>query len=105
MDERGKDHVLEYAREVLGLGLLYMEFVERVMERGLCNVDAIFFCCSRQQIRNYSIEAFSLLVQHTFMRMKMQLQWSRTVNIHGRPGKNIPSDLFMEYLNRDCKFK
>jgi L1 cell adhesion molecule like protein len=33
----------------------------------------------------------------------MQLMWSRIVNIHGQQGKNIPHDLHMEHLNRECK--
>ena len=33
----------------------------------------------------------------------MQLVWSRCINTHGIPGKNIPSDLFMKHLNRVCK--
>lgn len=33
----------------------------------------------------------------------MQLKWSRMVNVHGRPGKNIAADLHMEHLNRECK--
>ena len=36
-------------------------------------------------------------------RMALQLKWNRTVNTHGRPGKNIPCDLYMEHLNRECK--
>lgn len=35
--------------------------------------------------------------------MKQQLMWERTVNVHGRPGKNIPCGLFMEHLNRERK--
>ncbi len=35
--------------------------------------------------------------------MKQQLQWSWTINTHGRPGKNISCDLHMEHLNRTCK--
>ena len=35
--------------------------------------------------------------------MSMQLKWSRTINVHVRAGKNIPADLHMEHLNRDCK--
>lgn len=35
--------------------------------------------------------------------MAAQLKWNRTVNIHGRPGKNVSSDLHMEHLNRECK--
>jgi len=35
--------------------------------------------------------------------MAMQLKWSRTVNVHGRRGKNVAGDLHMEHLNRECK--
>lgn len=35
--------------------------------------------------------------------MAQQLQWSRTINVHGRPGKNIAADLHMEHLNHACK--
>ena len=55
---------------------------------------------------NYSIEAFILLAQHDFIftpRMKQQLMWERTVNVHGHPGKNIPCDLFLEHLSHECK--
>ena len=104
------DHVQEYAREVLTLGLLYMEFVDAIREG---DGERIFRCWryflllfKATDRRNYSIEAFTLLIQHHFMfskRMRMQLQWSRTVNVHGRPGKNVSCDLHMEHLNRECK--
>ena len=29
--------------------------------------------------------------------------WERTVNMHGRPGRNISRDLHMEHINRACK--
>ena len=32
-----------------------------------------------------------------------QLLWSRFINTHGPPHKNIAGDLHMEYLNRLCK--
>lgn len=54
---------------------------------------------------NYSIEAFIVLAQHDFLfseRMK-QLLWSRTINTHGRPGKNVLCDLHLEHMNRECK--
>ncbi len=35
--------------------------------------------------------------------MKEQLVWERTVNTHGKPGKNISMDLHMEHINRACK--
>ena len=37
------------------------------------------------------------------LRMALQLKCNCTVNTHGRPGKNIPCDLYMEHLNRECK--
>ena len=53
--------------------------------------------------KNYSIEAFTLLVQYHFLltdRMAQQLKRSRFVNIHGC---NIPCDLHLEHLNRQLK--
>ncbi len=35
--------------------------------------------------------------------MALQLKWNRTVNTHGRPGKNVSCDIHMEHLNRECK--
>ncbi len=32
-----------------------------------------------------------------------ELIWSRFINIHGLPGRNIPADLHQEHLNRVCK--
>ena len=55
---------------------------------------------------NYSVEAFTLLVQNYYLfspRKATQLAWSRTVNTHGRPGKNISCDLHLERLNREVK--
>lgn len=54
----------------------------------------------------YSIEDFNLLAQYYLVfseHQKKQLLWSRTVNIHGKPGKNIPMDLHMKHLNRMFK--
>ena len=36
-------------------------------------------------------------------RYAQQLIWSRTINTHGLPGRNIPCDLHMEHLNRLAK--
>ena len=32
-----------------------------------------------------------------------ELIWSRFINTHGHPGRNIPNDLHCEHLNRSCK--
>ena len=61
------DHVLEYAREVLTLELLYMEFVDAVREGDgerilqYWRYFLLLFKATGQ--KNYSIEAFTLLTQ------------------------------------------
>ena len=104
------DHIQEYAREVLSMGLLLMEFVDSIREgdgQRILRCSRVFLPIFKATNRtNYSIETFNLLAQHDFVftpRMKQQLMWERTVNVHGRPGKNIPCDLYMEHLNRECK--
>ena len=54
----------------------------------------------------YSIETFNLLSKYHFIfsgRLSKQLLWSRMVNVHGQPGKNIPMDLNIKHLNRAFK--
>ena len=86
------DSVYEYAREVLSLGLLLLEFVDAIREGDGSRILRcwqyflpIFHATNRT---NYSIEAFNLLAQEKFLlspRMALQLKWSRTINTHGRP--------------------
>lgn len=105
-----EDGVQAYASDVLSLGLLYMEFCDAIREG---DGDRIIRCWrflllifKASNRTNYSIEAFTLLVQEMFLfspRMAAQLKWNRTVNTHGLPGKNVPCDLHMEHLNRECK--
>ena len=56
--------------------------------------------------KNYSIETLNLLFHHDFIlteRQAEELIWSRFINTHGCPGRNIPKDLHCEHLNRLCK--
>ncbi len=56
--------------------------------------------------KNYSIEVLNMLNQYEYMltpRLSQELLWSRFVNTHSIPGRNIPCDLFQEHLNRVCK--
>ena len=104
------DTVHEYAKEVLSLGLLLLEFNDAVREG---DGDRIVRCWrfflplfKASDKTNYAVEAFTLLAQEKYLlspRMAMQLKWSRTINVHGRPGKNVSADLHMEHLNRACK--
>ena len=104
------DEVQQYASELLTLGLFLMEFIDAVREG---DGDRICRCWSFLLLifkatgrKNYAIEAFKLLAQLNYIlspRMATQLKWSRTINVHGRAGKNIAMDLHMEHLNRDLK--
>lgn len=104
------DLVRAYACSVMTHGLLLMEFNDAIKEG---DGDRILRCWSYFMIifkttdrRNYCIEAFNMLMQYHFIfppRLAAQLKWNRTVNVHGRPGKNIACDLHMEHLNREAK--
>lgn len=104
------DHVQAYACEVLTLGLIYMEFKDAIREgdgeriiRCWRYLLVIFKVTGRT---HYSVDAFKLLAQNSFSlspRGAMQLKWNRTVNVHGRIGKNVSCDLHMEHLNKEAK--
>lgn len=56
--------------------------------------------------KNYAVETLQFLLHHDYLlseREAAELLWSRFINVHGRPGKNIPNDLHCEHLNRLCK--
>lgn len=104
------DHVKEYGKELLSLGLLYIEYCDAIHEgdglRILRCWKYMLLIFKAHNKRKYAIQASTLLFQYYVIfseRMKHQLLWSRTVNTHGRPGRNIPMDLHMEHLNRELK--
>ena len=104
------DGVHQYASQILSLGCFYLEFCDCISDgAGKRNIRCwryllpIFKGSGR---KNYSIEALVLLCQNRYLlspQLASQLLWSRTVNVHGRAGKNIPGDLHMEHLNRVAK--
>lgn len=57
--------------------------------------------------RNYAIGAFHTLASIKVLppRLAHQMIWSRTINTHtdGKPGHNIPCDLYIEHINRSLK--
>ena len=55
---------------------------------------------SKAKGRTNSIKALNLL-HYTVTKNGYTIE--RTVNVHGRPGKNVSSDLHIEHLNRLCK--
>ena len=54
---------------------------------------------------NYANEGLKLIMQSLILspRKVMELKWGRCINTQGHQGKNIPSDLHMEHLNRNLK--
>ena len=104
------DGIYEYARDTLTLGLLLKEYSDTIREsdgdRIICVWKFLLPLFRSPGHTNYSLEAFMLLAQYYYLlspRMAAQLAWSRTVNTHGRPGKNISCDLHLEHLNREVK--
>ena len=104
------DGVLNYANEIMSLGIFYMNFKDAIREG---DGDRILMCWKYllplfrvSNRRNYSFEVFSMLYSYYYTlspRQSQQLLWSRSVNIHGQQGRNVSCDLHMEHLNRVCK--
>ena len=105
-----KDHVHEYAKEILSVGLLYMEYQDAVREG---DAHHLLNCWRHLMLifkatahRNYAFESFITLAQCEWFlppQQAMQLKYSRFINVHGRQGCNIPCDLYMEHLNKLVK--
>ena len=110
LQSSASDHVYAYATDVLSLGLIYLEYSDAIREgdgerivRCWRYMMLIFYKTSHI---NYAIEAVTLLAQYHFIftdRMQKQLMWSRTINVAGKKGKNIPMDLYIEHLNKEVK--
>ena len=107
--KKDDDHLQAYAKKVLSLGLLLVEFEDGVRE---ADGERIIRCwryflprfrCSNRT--NYSV-AFNLLFEYEYTmtpRMKQQMMWEHTVNVRGKPGRNVSMDLHMEHINKECK--
>ena len=104
------DLVSEYAVQLLRLGCFYQEYSDAIREGD----GGRLLRCWKYMLpmflssgnKNYAGEAVNLLLQHHYVlspRLSAQLLWSRCVNVHGGPGKNIPGDLHMEHLNKAVK--
>lgn len=105
-----KDNVFNYSIQLLRLGCFYLEFRDAIKEgdgeRVLRCWKYMIPMFSASGNTNYACEAVNVVLQHSYIlspRLSAQLLWSRFVNVHGRPGKNIPVDLHMEHLNKIAK--
>ena len=97
----------EYTREVLSLGLLFLNFKDAVREgdgdRVLLMWKYFMLIFKASGCKNYAAEAFSLLSQYHITlppNLAEQLKWSRFVNIHGLKGHNISCD---QHMNRQIQ--
>ena len=104
------DGVSSYSIQLLRIGCLYMEFADAIREgdgERVIRCWRYFMPVFRAaNCINYACESFNLLYQHSYAlspRLSSQLMWSRFINVHGRPGRNIPLDLHIEHLNRLAK--
>ncbi|CAH1242612.1 Hypp6892 [Branchiostoma lanceolatum] len=55
---------------------------------------------------HYKDLEFRYIAEHNALltpRLSVAILHNKTINFHGLPGKNIPKDLFMEFLNRKAK--
>ena len=100
----------EYTREVLSLGLLFLNFKDAVREgdgdRVLLMWKYFMLIFKASGRKNYAAEAFSLLSQYHITlppNLAEQLKWSRFVNMHDLKGHNISCDLHMEHMNRQIQ--
>ena len=107
---QNQDHVVEYAKETLTMGLLYLEFKDAVREgdgdRVLRCWKYMFLYFRATGHTNYCLEALNLQSHYYYLlppRYAEQLKWSRFINMHDSPGANISADLHLEHLNRVCK--
>ena len=104
------DQVRSYAREVLSLGVLLLEFNDAIREgdgeRLLRAWKFLLIIFRASNKKKYSLEGLLLLIRAKTIlppRLQQQLMYSRFVNTRGRPGKNIPMDLHVEHVNRLIK--
>ena len=100
------DKVHIYGKEVMTLGLLWLNFYDSIREadgdRIIRNWKFNLLVFKAGKRKNYSIEAVNLLLQLDHLlspREAAQLKWSRCINTSGRQGCNILMDLHMEHLN------
>ena len=107
---RSSDDVINYSNDVISLGLFYSNYKDTVKEGDgqrvkLCwkYLLPVFKALDK---RNYSGKVLRMLYSCNYMlspRQSQQLLYSRFINTHGLPGRNIAADLHMEHLNRACK--
>ncbi len=103
------DDGVTYARELLTLGLIWLQFYDAVKEgdgdRILLAWKILIPVFKATNHVNYLKEAVNLVLQTQILSQRKagQLLWSRCINTQGRKGHNLPCDLHQEHLNQRLK--
>ena len=104
------DQILTYAKQLLSIGSLYLEFADAVKEgdgqRVIRCWRYLLIIFHNSNRTNYGMEAILLLYQYLYLLTPQQAEqftYNRFVNTSGLPGRNISADLHMEHLNRELK--
>ena len=104
------DHVPEYAKETLTMGLAFLQFKDTIGhgdgDRILPCWKFLFLFFRASGHTNYALEALTLLSNYYYLlppRYAEQMKWNRFINTQGKRGTNISADLHIEHLNRICK--
>ena len=101
---------MEYGRNLLSIGLFYLEFSDAIKEG---DGDRVLRCWhyllpifKGSCRKNYSVEVLIMLCQFHYdlpPRLSQELICTRFVSTHSLPGGNIPEDLHQEHLNSVVK--
>ncbi len=107
---RQDDRIYLYAKQALSFGLFYLEFRDAIKEG---DGDRVLRCYrymlpifQNSGRKNYANETLNFLLNYDYIlskRQAMEFIWTRFINVHGCPGKNIPNDLHCEHQIRICK--
>ncbi len=105
-EDEDEDCIQKYAKQLLSMGLFYWEYSDSIREGDGERLSRCFEYMLPMFIntgrKNYAIEAFRFLCPKNYKlppRQATQLLYSRFVNVHGHPGRNIAANLHMEHLN------
>ncbi|KAI8515750.1 Protein unc-80 [Branchiostoma belcheri] len=105
-----EDHKYNYNCSVLREGLYEMVKKDAVNEgdgnRIFRNWKFDMIQYYQHKHTHYKDLAFRYIAQHKALltpRLSASILHNKTINTHGVPGKNIPKDLYMEFLNKTAK--
>ena len=107
MSIRSKDDVTNYVNEVISLGLFYSNYKDTMREGDGQRIKVCWkylLPIFKASDRNYSGEVLRMLYSYYYtLSQVQQLLYSRLVNVHGVPCRNIAADLHIQRLNHTCK--